>query len=130
MTAKWIRPMFWVAALYDLALGAAFLLAWRAIYAGFGVAPPNHPAYVQFAAAVVAIFGIGFGLVAQAPQRNRDLILLGILFKLAYVITVLSYWVRGQIPGMWVPFAWSDLAFALVFAAALTSLAKSAPAAA
>lgn len=126
MTAKWIRPMFVVAALYDLGLGLAFLFGWPAIYQQFGVTPPNHPGYVQFGAAVIAIFGIGFGMVARQPERNRDLIVLGILLKLAYASTVLSYWSRREIPAMWVPFAWADLVFLVLFAVALRSLAKGA----
>jgi hypothetical protein len=122
MRREWIRPLFVVAALYDFVLGAAFLLAWPAIYARFGIAPPNHAGYIQFGAAVIAIFGIGFWFVSRAPERNRDLIKLGVLLKLAYSATVLAYWVQGAIPAMWVPFAWIDLAFMLAFIAALRVL--------
>jgi len=122
MKHEWIRPLFVVAALYDFLLGAAFLLAWRDLYARFGVAPPNHPGYVQFGAATIAIFGIGFGFVAQAPARNRDIIKMGVLLKLAYSGTVLAYWAQHRIPAMWVPFAWADLAFLAAFVAALRAL--------
>lgn len=122
MKREWIRPLFVVAALYDFGLGMAFLLAWSVIYARFGVAPPNHPAYVQFGAAAIAIFGVGFWWVAQAPERNRDIIKLGVLLKLAYASTVLTYWVQGRIPAMWVPFAWIDLVFMVAFLASLRAL--------
>ncbi len=118
MKPEWIRPLFVVAALYDFVLGVAFLLAWSTIYARFGVAPPNHPGYIQFGAAAIAIFGVGFWFVAQAPERNRDIIKLGVLLKLAYAGTVLSYWAQGRIPAMWVPFAWADLVFLIAFLAA------------
>jgi hypothetical protein len=128
MKREWIRPFFMIAAAYDFILGVVFLLAYRAVYAYFNVTLPNHPAYVQFAAAVVAIFGIGFWYVARAPERNRDIIKLGVLLKLTYSLVVLSWWFRGQMPGMWVPFAWVDLAFMVAFLAALRSLpAVSAP---
>jgi len=91
-------------------------------YARFAVTPANHPAYVQFAAAVVLIFGIGFWFVAQAPERNRDIIKLGVLFKIAYSSVVLGWWFQGQMPGMWVPFAWIDLVFLAAFLAALRAL--------
>jgi hypothetical protein len=122
MKREWIRPLFTIAAIYDFALGVAFLLAWNAIYARFGVTPPNHPGYIQFGAAVIAIFGIGFWFVAQAPERNRDIVRMGILLKLAYSATVLTYWAQGRIPGMWVPFAWADLAFLIAFVATLRVL--------
>ena len=122
MKREWIRPLFVVAALYDVLLGMAFLLAWSSIYARFGIAPPNHPGYIVFGAAAIAIFGIGFWFVAQAPERNRDIIKLGVLLKIAYAGTVLTYWAQGRIPAMWVPFAWADLVFLVTFIAALRAL--------
>ncbi len=122
MKREWIRPLFVVAAAYDLILGVLFLFAYPAIYSRFGVALPNHPGYVQFAAAVVAIFGIGFWYVSRAPERNRDIIKLGILLKVAYSTVVLGWWLRGQMPAMWVPFAWIDLVFLVAFAATLQTL--------
>ena len=122
MKTEWIRPLFVVAGLYDALLGGVFLVAWPALYERFGVTPPNHPAYVQFAAAVIVIFGVGFLMVAAAPERNRDIVKLGILLKLAYAGTVLYYWGRGRMPAMWVPFAWIDLAFLAAFVFALGAL--------
>ncbi len=126
MKREWIRPFFLLAAAYDIILGVVFLLAYPAVYGRFGVTLPNHPGYVQFAAAVVAIFGIGFWYVAQAPERNRDIIKLGVLLKLAYSGVVLGWWFQGQMPAMWLPFAWIDLAFLLAFIAALRALPASA----
>jgi hypothetical protein len=122
MKREWIRPLFVVAAAYDLVLGVLFLFAYPAIYGRFGIALPNHPGYVQFAAAVVAIFGVGFWYVSRAPERNRDIIKLGVLLKLAYSSVVLGWWLRGQIPAMWVPFAWIDLVFLVAFVATLRAL--------
>ena len=123
MTREWIRPLFLVAAVYDILLGLAFLVAFRPIYAAFGVTLPNHDAYVLFAAALVAIFGIGFYFVARNPERNRDIIKLGILLKLSYAGIVLAYSFRHEIPTMWVPFAYADLLFMIAFLAALRALA-------
>ena len=119
MKREWIRPFFMIAAAYDFIIGVLFLLAYPRVYAAFNVTLPNHPGYIQFAAALVAIFGIGFWFVARAPERNRDIIKLGVLLKLAYSAVVLGWWFKGQMPGMWVPFAWIDLAFLAAFLAAL-----------
>jgi hypothetical protein len=129
MKREWIRPLFVFAATYDIILGVVFLLAYPAVYARFGVTLPNHPGYIQFAAAVVAIFGIGFWYVARAPERNRDIIKLGVLLKLAYSGVVLGWWFQGKLHGMFVPFAWIDLAFLLAFIAALRALPASSGAA-
>ena len=122
MRREWLRPFFVIAALYDLVLGVVFLLAWQQCYRYFNITPPNHPAYIQFAAAAVAIFGLGFWYVSRAPERNRDIIKLGVLLKLAYAITVLAYWFQGRMPGLWVPFAWIDLGFMFAFILALRTL--------
>jgi len=82
------------------------------------IALPNHNAYVQLPAALTVIFGIGFAMVARDPERNRDIIRLGILMKLAFSLIVLSYAIRDAIPFMWVPLAWIDLGFAIAFIAA------------
>jgi len=119
MKASWIRPLFVIAALYDTVLGVAFFFAFKPVYERFGIPLPNHDAYVQLPAALIAIFGIGFWFVARAPERNRDLITLGVLMKLAFSGVVLSYAFRDAIPPMWVPLAWIDVAFMLAFIAAL-----------
>lgn len=54
---------------------------------------------------MVVVFGIGFWFVAQAPARNRDIIKMGILFKIAYTTTVLSHFFLGSVPIVSVPFA-------------------------
>ncbi|MBI2302640.1 MAG: hypothetical protein HYU66_27355 [Armatimonadetes bacterium] len=122
MVPKWIRPLFLGAAAYDLLFGLIYLVGWRAVYALFAIEPPNHPSYVQFAAATVAVFGLGFWMVAAAPQRNRDLIKLGVLFKLAYGGLVVRYLLTEHVAPVWVAFGACDLAFAAAFIAALRAL--------
>lgn len=122
MNLKTIKNLFVIAAGYDIVLGILFLLAFKQIYTYFHIALPNHDGYVQFAALLVAIFGVGFWFVAQNPQRNRDIIKMGILLKAAYSGTVLWYWFMGNIPFVWVPFAGFDLVFLGFFVVALRSL--------
>lgn len=115
MAGNWIKPLFWLAAAYDLVLGVAFLVAGAAIFARLNVTPPNHWGYVQFSAALVIIFGIAFAVVATNPAKHRDLICMGIGLKLAYAGTVLGHLVGGSIPAVWVWFAGCDLVFAMLF---------------
>lgn len=115
---RWIRPLFLVSGVYDLALGAAFMLAYRPIFEALKIELPNHAAYMHFPAGVVLALGVGFLLVARAPARNRDLILVGVLFKLAFAGTVLWHLLLGSIPTLWVPLGALDVLFAVVFVAA------------
>jgi hypothetical protein len=130
MRPAWIRPLFVVAAVYDVVLGLAYLLAYQAVYGSFGVALPNHPGYVQLNALFVVIMGIGFWFVARAPERNRDLIRLGVLFKAAYAGIVFYYYFRALVPWMWMPWAICDLLFMLAFLAALGAMGRTRAAAA
>ena len=122
MDIRWVKKLFIVAALYDFVLGIIFLFCFKSIYSYFNIALPNHDGYVQFGAALIAIFGVGFWFVAQNPDRNRDIIKMGILLKIAYSGTVFFYALAGNIPSIWVPFAWFDLIFLFLFIGALRSL--------
>ena len=110
-----ISALYIVAGLYYGILGAAFLIAWGPLFRHFEVTPPNHPGYVQFPALLLIIFALMFFAVAVDPIRNRNLIPYGVLLKAAYCGTVFWYWFTQGIPDMWKPFAWIDLAFAVLF---------------
>ena len=123
----WIPGLFWIAALYDFVIGAAFLVAPAAMFSRLGITPPNHWGYVNFAAGVVAIFGIAFAMVAANPVRHRNIIPLGMLLKVTYCATVFGHQLFGSIPSIWVWFAWADLAFLILFIAAWLTLPRSVP---
>jgi hypothetical protein len=122
MVRAWIRPLFVVAAIYDLVVAAVFVLAYKTIYAMFGITLPNHAGYVHLPAALIFIFGIGFWFVSRDPVRNRDIIKLGALMKLAFAGVIFGHLIFGAIPAMYVPFAVLDLLFFAAFVAALGTL--------
>ncbi|MEK6563996.1 MAG: hypothetical protein AABZ65_03080 [Candidatus Omnitrophota bacterium] len=124
MSLKTIRRLFIISALYDFILGVIFLAGFRHVYNYFNIALPNHDGYVQFAAALVVIFGIGFWFVAHDPQRNRDIIKMGILLKLSYSGVAFYHAALGNLPGIWLPFAWLDLIFLVLFILAFKSLKR------
>jgi hypothetical protein len=124
MNEKWIKPLFLIAALYDGVLGIAFIVAPNAIFAMYGVEPPNHMAYVQFPALLLIIFAIMFYRVAMDPVRNRELILYGCGLKVAYCSLAFWYEFTTGIPSMWIPWAWADLVFLLLFVASWSSLGR------
>jgi hypothetical protein len=124
MIPGWIRPLFVVAALYDVVLGLVYLVAYPALYARAGVALPNHPGYVQLNALFVIVAGVGFGLVARSPVRNRDIIHMGVLFKASYAGIIFYYMARGLMPAMWTPWAVCDTLFLLAFLVALQALPR------
>ena len=122
MSLKTIKSLFIISALYDFILGVIFLIGFKQIYNYFNITLPNHDGYVQFGAALVAIFGIGFWFVAQDPQRNRDIIKMGILLKLSYSGVAFYHAALGNLPAIWLPFAWFDAIFLILFISALKAL--------
>jgi len=115
MKTKWIKPFFMIAALYDGVLGLAFILTPAAIFNMYAVEPPNHMAYVQFPAMLLILFAIMFYRVAMDPVRFREYILFGCGLKISYCSLALVYGITSGIPPMWIPWAWADLAFLVLF---------------
>jgi len=115
MSQKFIKPFFLIAALYDGVLGVAFLVAPMRIFAMYAVEPPNHMAYVQFPALLLILFAIMFYRVAMDPVGNRDLILYGCGLKISYCSLAFWYQLTTGVPSMWIPWAWIDLVFLVLF---------------
>ena len=115
MNDQWIRTMFIIAGIYDGMLGFAFLLMPEAIFAFYGVTPPNHMAYIEFPAFLLVIFAIMFFRIAMDPVRFRELMLYGVGLKVAYCSLVFKYAVTEGVSAMWIPWAWLDLVFLVVF---------------
>ncbi|MFD0981515.1 hypothetical protein [Tropicimonas aquimaris] len=124
MNTKQLERLFVVAGLYDGLLGLSFLLAHDRIFAFFEVAPPNHPAYVEFPALLLMIFGALFVHIATDPKRHRNLIPYGMALKASYVFLAFWYHATSGIPAMWLPWAWMDLGFLFAFAYAWWSISK------
>lgn len=124
MTLKQVRALFAIAAVYDGLLGLAFLAAPLALYNAMGVPPPNHMAYIQFPAALLIVFAVGFVMVARSPRECRAIIPLGILLKVSYSSIVLGHWALGSIPPVWTVFAWIDLVFLIAFALAWRAVSR------
>ena len=119
-----VSVLFYLAALYDGVLGAAFLVASPALFEWVGVTPPNHFGYVHFPAALLIVFALMFVSIARDPVANRGQILYGILLKVSYCAVAFYHWFAGGIPFIWKPFAIADLAFLVLFAWAYVVLGK------
>lgn len=115
MGSRMIKVLFVTAGIYDGGLGVVFLFFAPAIFSGFGIAPPNHYGYIVFPALLMIVFGAMFFRVATDPIRYRDLIPYGVGLKAAYAGTVFWYQLQGNVPAMWVPMAWIDVAFLVLF---------------
>jgi len=122
MNDKTMKMFYVLAAIYDAVLGVAFVLFPLSIYAMYQVEPPNHLAYVQFPGLLLIIFAAMFYQVAKSPVKNRGLIPYGIALKTSYCGMVFYYMATSGVPSMYVPFAWADLAFLVLFVLTYRSL--------
>ncbi len=128
MSLKTIKAVFLVSAWYDILLGIIFGLFYQPVYQSFGIEFPNHSGYIQLSALYIFIFGIGFYLVYKNPVQNREIIILGILMKLAFFIVAIGHLILDTIPSIYIPFAIIDILFVLFFVPAYLGLKKMAPA--
>ena len=121
---RMVSVLFYLAALYDGVLGAAFLMAAPALFEWVGVTPPNHFGYIHFPAALLIVFALLFLTIARRPEENRHLIPYGILLKISYCAVVFYHWFTAGIPFIWKPFAIVDVAFLVLFIWAYAVLGK------
>jgi hypothetical protein len=115
MNVKLVRGLFLIAAVYDGVLGIIFLFQPGLAFEMFEVVPPNHFGYVQFSAILLLIFAAMFLRVARDPMTNRFIMLYGVALKTGYSGLVFYYLLTTGVPAMWVPWAWADLVFLVLF---------------
>jgi hypothetical protein len=124
MNIRWIRWLFAIAGIYDFGLGGAFLVSGPSLFETAGVPEPNHWGYPQFGALLLMTFGAMFFAVAASPVANRNLIPFGMLLKLSYVGIVAYYWVLGDVPLLFKPFAFIDALMLVLFGLAYWELGR------
>ena len=75
-----------MAAIYDISLGIADRL-------------PEHGSYMALIGVFLFVIGVAYALIFVGDlQRNRDLITVGALYKLAYCSVAFYYFAIGDVP--------------------------------
>jgi len=98
---KYYRSLFNVSAVYDVLLGVTFMFFAERAFAALGISDklPAIRGYLTLLGAFVLVIGIAYFLIARGDlKRNVDLILVGVLYKLAYAGTAFYYWYQGHLP--------------------------------
>ncbi|SAL79838.1 hypothetical protein AWB68_05723 [Caballeronia choica] len=115
MQLKHARALFYVAAVFNL--GAVVLLhPASGMAAALAVSPaPGSGVFDQIALVAILAFGIGYWLVARDPDRNRDLVKIGMAAKLGVVAIVIAHFLTGSANAMLLLLVSGDLLFALAF---------------
>lgn len=128
MNSKWMKVVFGISAFYDAVLGFIFLFVGPLIFDYFGVERPNHVGYLQFPALLLIVFALMYWRIASDPLKFSVLIPYGIGLKVAYSGVVFYHWLTAGIPFMWIPFAWIDVVFLILFLQAWRKVRKIDPA--
>ena len=115
MNKRWMKAAFTTSAVYDGILAFVFLFFGAALYDYFGIERPNHIGYLHFPALLLIVFATMYWRIATDPVKFRELIPFGIGLKISYFLVVFYHWATGGIPAMWIPFAWIDVVFTIVF---------------
>jgi len=95
---RYYKALFLIAAIYDIGLGIAFTFFHQPVFDMVGITPPDG-GYIPLLGTFLLVIGIAYYLIWQGDlQRNRDMILVGTLYKLAYASVAFVHWATGDIP--------------------------------
>jgi hypothetical protein len=122
----WYRWLFGIAAVYDLALGIVFLFFGRQAFEWLGIADEfPEGGYLALIGAFVLVLGFAYGLIWRGDLvRNRDLVVTGTLYKLAYTAVGVTYAMTAGVPHpifLW-GFGVADAVFCVLMAECLYQL--------
>lgn len=107
------RNFFAFSALYNVLIGLGMVIGAGQAAANLGLPPGVGVYFVQFVGVLIAIFGAAYALVAADPPAGRNIVLVGVIGKLAAVALTLAH--QHDLPASTVMLAMSDILFALVF---------------
>lgn len=98
---RYYRSLFKVSAVYDVLLGILFVFFPARAFDALAI-PEKLPAfhgYLTLLGAFVLVIGIAYYLISRGDlRRNLDLILVGMLYKLAYCVVAFYYWLFESVP--------------------------------
>jgi hypothetical protein len=109
------RIVFALAAAYNLAVGFVILLEPGSLAAAPFTGSPQEALLIQSCGWLIAVFGVGYLMVAMAPMMNRGIAALGVLGKAAMPVIAYPFYTAGHIPWSSYALTLGDLAFVALF---------------
>jgi len=98
---KYYKTLFLISAIYDSVLGILFTFFYRPVFSMLGIADklPAFGGYISLIGAFLFVIGIGYFLIYIGDlYKNRDLVIVGVLYKLAYCAVTFYYYLAGNFP--------------------------------
>lgn len=112
------KPLFTVAAIFNVAVGLCILLGYGALAPWFGF-PPRPDVWIHIVACAVLVFGYVYWRIALDPVRFREYVMLGIVGKLTFVVVIYGHFMAGDATAALAVLVTGDLLFAVLFGAYL-----------
>lgn len=114
---KFYRGLWVVAGIFNVIGGLAIFIFADTVFGTIGKSTPVPPLYYQAWIAMFATIGIGYWIVALDLYKNRGMVIIGIIGKLAFAslcfYNAIAY--PGQIPPVLIGAAVADVTFVLFF---------------
>ena len=98
---KYYKILFLIAAFYDIFLGIVFTFFYKLAFKLLGISEtlPEFGGYISLIGAFLFVIGVAYYLIYRGDLvKNRDLIMIGALYKLAYCAVAFFYFAIGEIP--------------------------------
>lgn len=109
------KIVFAVAAAFNFLVGLPMLLAPAAVLAGLGQPVPEDLLITRLAALLIAVLGLGYGMVARDPVANRPILWLGLIGKAPIPVLVMMSGGAATLANTTFVLSLGDLTFAALF---------------
>jgi len=125
---RFYKGLFLVAAIYDIFLGIIFTFFSKFVFRLLNISDmlPEFGGFISLIGAFLFVIGIAYLLIFLGDlHRNRDLISVGALYKLAYCAIAFYYFAIANVPHIiFLSFGVADLIFFILMAECRLFLAK------
>jgi len=108
------RPLFTVAAIFNVVVGLGLLFSYGMLAPWLGL-PPQPTVWIHIVALIVLVFGYAYWRIATDPARFREYVALGILGKLAFAGAIYAHFIAGSATAALALLVSADVIFAALF---------------
>lgn len=94
----WMRATLWTTAVLNAFGAIAFFMPALPLGRSLMGLPTTHPLYLWVVAEFIFLMGLAYGYCAWSGQAPRFFLLMGAVGKLAFSMTLISFWLIGHLP--------------------------------
>src|SRR5262245_61587374 len=99
----WMKFILRFVAVFNVLAGLHMIVGYHETYKLIGMPKPEIHFPIQLVGILVALFGVGYYMVARRPLENRNVLLLGFWSKLLGSCLGTYYVLSGKLPWRFVP---------------------------